>query len=302
MRAIVAIAFTITLAAQGQNAFVSADTLVLRIGERANITLGIDLSGAATKVNWPALNDTLAPHLEVIRRGAMDTLRSENGTIARINQRLEITSFDTGFWAVPPFTFTVDGRNLETAPLLFEIRGVAVDEGGRPRDLSPLFEPPFDLGYWLRQHWMWITAGIALLGLIIAMIIQFRKPRKPKASTPAPVAQRPVHERFLELLDRIEKEQLWQAGDHKAHQSQVTDAVRGYIEERYDIPALERTTDELLQAIRVTTLSPEQQQLLANMLRAADLVKFAKAVPSPSENEQLLRSARDFIRATITHG
>jgi hypothetical protein len=302
MRAVAAIAFIMTLAAQGQNAFVSADTLVLRIGERANITLGIDLSRATTTVTWPTLNDTLAPHLEVIRRGAMDTLRSENGTIARITQRVEITSFDTGYWAVPPFTFNVDGRNLETAPLLFEVRGINVDEGGRPRDISPLYEPPFDLGHWLQQHWMWIAAGVALLGLIISAIIYFRKRRKPKASTPSPVAQRPVHERFLELLDRIESEQLWQAGDHKAHQSQVTDAVRGYIEERYDIPALERTTDELVQAIRVTTLGPEQQQLLANMLRAADLVKFAKAVPSPAENEQLLRSARDFIHATTNHG
>lgn len=302
MRAVAAIAFIMTLAAQGQNAFVSVDTLVLRIGERANITLGIDLSRATTTVTWPTLSDTLAPHLEVIRRGALDTLRSENGTIARITQRVEITSFDTGYWAVPPFTFNVDGRNLETAPLLFEVRGINVDEGGRPRDISPLYEPPLDLGHWLQQHWTWIAAGVALLGLIISAIIYFRKRRKPKASTPSPVAQRPVHERFLELLDRIESEQLWQAGDHKAHQSQVTDAVRGYIEERYDIPALERTTDELAQAIRVTTLSPEQQQLLANMLRAADLVKFAKAVPSPAENEQLLRSARDFIHATTNHG
>jgi hypothetical protein len=83
----------------------------------------------------------------------------------------------------------------------------------------------------------------------------------------------------------------------------VTDTLRGYIEERYSIPALERTTDELLHALRVSPLSPEQYQMLANMLRTADLVKFAKAVPTPSENEQLLQAARDLIRATTTaHG
>jgi hypothetical protein len=40
--------------------------------------------------------------------------------------------------------------------------------------------------------------------------------------------------------------------------------------------------------------------MLANMLRTADLVKFAKAVPTPSENEQLMQAARDLIRATTT--
>jgi len=300
MRGTAAIALLLASAAHGQNVFVTADTLVIRIGERANITLGIDLDGAGATVSWPMLNDTLVPHVELIGRGTMDTLRGDDGGIARITQRLEVTSFDTGYWALPPFKFVVAGRTLETAPLVFEVRGVVLDEGGKARDISPLYEPPFDPGYWLREHWTWIAGGIALLGLIVATILFLRRPRKQQVSTPAPVAQRPLLECYLEMLDHIEQERLWQTGDHKAHQSKVTDTLRGYIEERYSIPALERTTDELLHALRVSPLSPEQYQMLANMLRTADLVKFAKAVPTPSENEQLLQAARDLIRATTT--
>jgi hypothetical protein len=62
---------------------------------------------------------------------------------------------------------------------------------------------------------------------------------------------------------------------------------------------LERTTDDLLLELRTSPISPDLQQQLANMLRLADLVKFAKAVPSPTENERMLAGAREFIQATI---
>lgn len=75
--------------------------------------------------------------------------------------------------------------------------------------------------------------------------------------------------------------------------------MRGYLEERFKVPALERTTDDLLLELRTSPIAPDLQQQLANMLRLADLVKFAKAVPSATENERMLTGAREFIKATI---
>ncbi|MBK6343000.1 MAG: hypothetical protein IPF41_10550 [Flavobacteriales bacterium] len=91
---------------------------------------------------------------------------------------------------------------------------------------------------------------------------------------------------------------LWQQGQHKAYQSRLTDLLRGYIEARYQVPALERTTDELMHELRVRPLEKRAQVLLGNMLHNADMVKFAKALPSPQENEQLMASARRFVMAT----
>ncbi|MBK9196654.1 MAG: hypothetical protein IPO17_17060 [Flavobacteriales bacterium] len=109
----------------------------------------------------------------------------------------------------------------------------------------------------------------------------------------------PLHERVLLQLEALDRERVWQQGDHKSYQSRLTDLLRGYIEERYRVPALERTTDELLHELRVSPLSMEQQSLLANLLRLADMVKFAKALPSPQENEQMMVSAVRFIRETV---
>ena len=64
------------------------------------------------------------------------------------------------------------------------------------------------------------------------------------------------------------------------------------------MPALESTTDELLHELRVSPLNTDQQNLLGNMLRLADLVKFAKALPSPQENEQMMANALRFVQET----
>jgi hypothetical protein len=96
----------------------------------------------------------------------------------------------------------------------------------------------------------------------------------------------------------LEDQRLWQQGDHKAYHSKLTDILRGYIEERYQVPALESTTDELIKELRVSSLPTEQRDRLENMLRLADLVKFAKTLPSPQENEQMMAGGIQFVETT----
>ena len=282
--------------ARPQQVFLQADTLVMRIGEHVGLSLGIALPSGGGAVEWPAFGDTLAPHVELVRREPVDTLTTEGPV--QLMQRLYITSFDTGFRAIPPMKFTLNGTTLETAPLLIEVRGVQVDPGGKIRDISPLFEPPFDLVWWLRKHWLWFAAGAVLLIAMVMLVRKWRRRPVPATSAVTVVAG-PVHERYLKQLDEVEGLRLWQHGEHKAFHSRITDIVRGYLEERFKVPALERTTDDLVLELRTSPIHPELQQQLANMLRLADLVKFAKALPSAAENEGMLAGAREFIKATI---
>jgi len=64
------------------------------------------------------------------------------------------------------------------------------------------------------------------------------------------------------------------------------------------VPALERTTDELLGELRVSSMTRDAQERLGNLLRLADLVKFAKYTALPAENEQALRTARELVMRT----
>lgn len=275
------------------------DPLRIRIGEHAVISLSARADGPV--LQWPAIGDTLTGHIEVIGITEPDTVELDgmgSPAAVRVVRRITITSFDTGYWAVPPFEFKVGGRAAETEPLLLRVDGFAVDEGAVPADIKPIVRLPFSPIWWARQHWQWIAGAAALAALAAAIVLLVRRKRKPKAPEQAEAAPVPLHERVLAELDALDQERLWQQGQHKAYQSRLTDLLRGYIEERFQVPALERTTDELMHELRVSPLSTDQQTVLGNMLRAADLVKFAKALPGPQENEQLMASARRFILAT----
>ena len=109
----------------------------------------------------------------------------------------------------------------------------------------------------------------------------------------------PPHEIALEKLKKLEEEKLWQKGEVKLFHSNTTEIIREYIEQRFSIPALESTTDEILDNFKKVDLNGELKNILREMLVLADLVKFAKAKPLPDENEKTLQWAYQFVRETI---
>jgi hypothetical protein len=250
-------------------------------------------------VNWPVFGDTLINQLEVVRKGPVDSVQDAAGL--HLTQRIFLTSFDTGHWAIPPFTFMVSGSPRETRPLLIEVRNVALDDPKVQRPAKTIYEVPFSIGYWIRAHLVELLAGLGALVLIIAGLFYLTRKRK---TVPAPVVEapmEPVHLRTLRSLRELDASRLWQQGEHKAYHSRITDLLRSYIEERYQVPAMESSTDELLQELGVSPMNNEQRTHLENMLRLADLVKFAKAKPTPAENEQMMAGAIRFVEATLSN-
>lgn len=287
--------------AQAQVPSASLDTAVLRIGEQVELLLSIDLptDAPAGMVNWPVFGDTLINQLEVVRKGPVDSVQDAAGL--HLTQRIFLTSFDTGHWAIPPFTFVVSGSPRETRPLLIEVRNVALDDPKVQRPAKTIYEVPFSIGYWIRAHLVELLAGLGALVLIIAGLFYLTRKRK---TVPAPVVEapmEPVHLRTLRSLRELDASRLWQQGEHKAYHSRITDLLRSYIEERYQVPAMESSTDELLQELGVSPMNNEQRTHLENMLRLADLVKFAKAKPTPAENEQMMAGAIRFVEATLSN-
>jgi len=269
----------------------------IRIGEHAVISITAPADDPT--VQWPTIADTLNAHIEVIGTAELDTAASGQGA-SMLVRRITITSFDTGYWAIPPFQLKAGGKSLETEPLLLQVDGFPVDAASVPADIKPIHRLPFSPLWWAMQHWTWIAGALATALLVALIVFLVRRTREPAQEAIPQEARVELHQRVLAQLDALEQERLWQQGLHKPYQSRLTDLLRGYIEERYQVPALERTTDELLHELRVSPLSSEHQALLGNMLRAADMVKFAKALPGPQENEQLMASARRFVIATAS--
>lgn len=135
----------------------------------------------------------------------------------------------------------------------------------------------------------------AIILIIIAIKYLKRKPQEVK-ETIAPSL--PPHVIANERLMEIKTKQVWKTGRIKQYHSDISETVRGYIEGRFDVNALEYTTNEIMQSLRYKTIAPEVLEKLNQILVLADLVKFAKELPVPDENIKSIELAIEFVEQT----
>lgn len=145
-----------------------------------------------------------------------------------------------------------------------------------------------------------IILGIALLaGLIYLFFTKYYKQKEVILSAhEAPQVIIPPHEIALSKLQTLRRKELWQQGEIKAYQSELTYIIREYLEGRYDISALETTTDEIITQIINKITNQGHVLALKEILQVADMVKFAKATPSENIHESFMVKAEEFVEDT----
>jgi hypothetical protein len=110
----------------------------------------------------------------------------------------------------------------------------------------------------------------------------------------------PPHEVALEALKVLEEKQLWQDGHFKRYYTELTDILRTYMDGRFKVSTLEKTSDEILRTMRLTDgITNSSLQNLRQVLELADLVKFARFKPLPDENQLSLMNAKMFVSQTV---
>ncbi|MGA2192482.1 MAG: BatD family protein [Nitrospirota bacterium] len=137
---------------------------------------------------------------------------------------------------------------------------------------------------------MVILVLFALAGLAIYMV----RRKKPKTPTPATGsdAKLSARDEALAIIARAEPHR----SDPKAFYSTVVEGVRQYLKAAYGIPAMEATTTEIMSAVKNSTLPAPAHDKLWALLGEADLVKFAKHVPTDEEMSQFIEKARGLVR------
>ena len=146
-----------------------------------------------------------------------------------------------------------------------------------------------------------IPASLFILGfLLIGGIIYFfvKRANRPKVALPKPKEFVPANVIAINQLEDLKGKQLWQKGDIKGYQSELTHIIRAYLENRYKINALEHTTNQIGQDLKKLNLDESLRNEVQNILQVADLVKFAKAEPTDDIHEQFMNKAYEFVETT----
>ena len=287
--------FSLTILAQEVN--VSIDTNAILIGEQVKVN--VDYQFPSDKQGYfPFLPDSLSSNLEIVERTKIDT--SFDKGITRYYQELKVTAFDSGYFVLPAFSFGYKSE-LDSAiqiivsdPHLINVFTVDADT---TQPIKPI-AGPFSEPYTFMEILPWILFVLALVSLIFAAFYFYRKKQKKPLFKLKTEPKIPPHEKALDNLALLRLKKIWQAGKVKVYYSELTDILRLYIEERFDIQAIEMTTHEILDGLAKNSINDEVMRKLSDSLELADLVKFAKAKPSPLENDTCLNHGVDFVNET----
>ena len=301
MRLLLFISFILSQAigfSQERSLTISTSKESILIGEQ--MEMNVVLRGASgDTMLLPLIEDTLITEIEILSRSKVDTAFEGAQLEQRIlSQTYTITSFDSGYFPVSPRVALINGEEVESNPFLIAVQTIEVDTSKGIVDIKDIEQVPFSIKEWLQENWQWIAIGIFLIALITIIALKLSK-RKPKAEPEIIIPERPANEIAAERLEQLKKEKLWQAGKIKLYYSELSDILREYIELRYLIPALEQTTDEIINGLRHNPdLSAELVGKVRQLLFQSDLVKFAKENPVGNENELNFSIAESFVKET----
>ncbi len=156
-------------------------------------------------------------------------------------------------------------------------------------DIRTLVEVPSSWD-WL---W-WVLVALLTAALAYWAYTYWKKRRKTTAEAPAKPRE-PAHERARRRLEAA----LQHLHDPDQFCVLVSDAARDYLEDRFDLHAPDRTTEEFLEEVRESDiLTPDQKQSLAGFLNECDMVKFAKSEPEAYELQRLQEAALQLVAET----
>ena len=290
------------LVANGQvDATARLDTNAVLVGDQLHLDMEINFP-ADFLIKWPEFNDTIISKIEIIEKSAVDTVLSDDKSRVSLKQRLLITCFDSGYYAIPPvhFTYTVPNDTIqhfeETEAMLLQVSTIAVDTTQAIKDIRAPLAAPITF----KEVLPYILGGLAILIIAVLLVYYFRKRKKEEpvfkvSSKP----KLPPQQIALTALDELRLKKLWQSGQVKEYHTELTDIVRVYLEGKFDINAMEMTTDEIMESLENTQVNAQAKDKIRKVFQLADLVKFAKQQPLPLEHDASLNNAMDFVKESM---
>jgi hypothetical protein len=155
-------------------------------------------------------------------------------------------------------------------------------------------KPVLDIaGHW---PWVWIAVGAAAALLLAALgWWLWRRRKRPEKTAAAGV---PALSPDAEALAALEALCAQTGMAPKKFYFRLSAILRRYIERRYEIPAAEMTSEELLPRMDRLPLDRRLTEAFKAFCRETDPIKFAGAAAHRDQMDRSLAFCRDFVRRT----
>lgn len=291
-------------AGQAQEVQSTIDRDTIKIGEQITYKMEVE-TDRDSKVVFPQGQSFLP--LEVIDSTAIDTFLVDNKY--KLTREYPLTQFDSGAYTIPKQTIIVDGEGFYSDTFNIKVNSVVVDT--LKQNLYPI-KPALDIKpSTVIPTWLWWVIGILIVGLLAYFLWRNRKKIINKKK------ELPPYEKAIQTLKMLDENQELESGNMKEYYSGLSNAIKRYIDEKIDGNALESTTNEFIEMLKLYKndkqiyLKSQVIDGLEVILKRADLAKFAgiqtdkltaredrktieenindfdQAIPEPTEEEKL---------------
>ncbi len=266
------------------------------VGDRVTLRFTIDHAVGAA-VLWPDSLPNISP-FEQLTSQAPTSSPVTDGTV-RAEATYVVAAFELGELTFPAIAFPVIGTSGDTTLAHSDAFDVVIATVGLDgsEDIRGI-KPPLDIPLSWIVVALWL--GVAIAVLVGGWFVYRRIRQRDKPVMPARVAAppQPAHVIAYEALDRLERSSLLENEEIQRWYSEVSQIIRVYIEGRYDVPAMEMASGDIMNGLEPFRLDYRALDQFRDFFERSDLVKFAKHRPSLEKCRQLVQSARTLVDVT----
>jgi len=287
--------FSVSGASAQSSVSASIDSASIKIGEQIRYKIEVETQPEDLVV-FPE-GDSFSP-LEMVESLDPDTIR-QNGNY-RLLKEYFLTQFDSGKYVIPSQEVLIRDNSFYTDSIAVEVNDVVVDTTKQklyPIKPSIEVDPGFSI-----PDWVWWLLGILLLAGVVAFLIIRRKKKGAREQ------ELPPYEEAMAELQRLDNSHLLENREIREYYSQLSFAVRKYLDRKIYDHGLERTTNELILYLRAQKdagklkLTDETISDFERILQRADLAKFARSKPdviTAKEDRSKTQHIIDDLRASV---
>ncbi|MEO8055299.1 MAG: hypothetical protein ABI768_09100 [Acidobacteriota bacterium] len=281
----------------------TADKTAVSIGDRVVVTYSAKLPAGATlsldSLVTPAPEEGARPPggavLEFENPSAPVVTKSKAGDFSEWSQTVALFPFAAGTLSVPGPHYTFEesssGRRLDVRPPDVELTVASrLPKDKKPEEITPKADKGIRIPAVPAKVWIALGAAVAAVAGLAWWWVLRRRRQGDLAEPAAPPV--PPGEELRRELDRLAPAVDTLGGDARGFYSELTHAVKRYLERTTGDPVLEWTTFETVRRFRERGFDLPADVSLPDLLASADRVKFGKGAATRDDAREGLTRAR----------
>ena len=262
-------------------------------GERATITARLGVSASDNILSLDSFSqwtDTIPGGLEILETIGPDTVVANESDPSDwdyvIQKSWIVTAWDSGFVDLP-------GLQIQKVPTRTNGKNELVVH-------AEIIEVKWTTSERIRRALPYIIALIILLAILGLGYYFYKKYRNKLQgiSKAKPEVVLPPHIIALEKLENLKVRESWLKGDEKTFQVDLSQIIRAYIDKRFGVSSLDKTSSEAICIIRLLDISEAHKMSLNSALMLGDQIKFAKFKAAHDMHLKSLNDCIEFVQNT----